>query len=391
MRELRIIGRRKKLITPIIDFCGKCLFTIFNFSNSLNRQNYKDSKIRRILLARFDSIGDVVLSTPILEPLKKEFPKSSITYLVSTQAKDIIDGNPCVDEIISYDAPWHFSQGLIKDIKNYFEILRLLRTKKYDLALDLEGNAKSIFFISYMAKIPIRVSRNWTGGGYLLTKVIPWDERKHMIEYQADIARAVGAKVNDYKMFIPIRSEEREFVDLLFKQNGIKGSDLVVVLSPGARRITKLWPAERFAKIGDWLTRSFDTKIVITGASDEKEIAEKVKGFMGENAHVLAGEPRTLKQLAAVMERASLVIGNDSGPMHIAAAVKTPSVTLFSSGIPSEYRPYGDIHEVIQRGNLSCRPCTERKCTRPEGPCMELITVEDVKEAVKKQMGCIGH
>jgi len=386
MADLRIISRKKKLIAPLIDFCGKCAFRISSFSNRSQQQNCRDSEIRRILVTRLDSIGDVVLSIPILEPLKIKFPYASITYLVCSQAKDVIDGNPYIDEIIAYDAPWHFSRGIANDVRNYLSVLKLLRTNKFDLVLDLEGNAKSILFISYMSKIPLRVSRDWTGGGYLLTKVVPWDEKKHMVEYQADIARAVGAEINEYEMCIPIGSEERKFADYLFNQNGIKGSDLVVILSPGARRITKFWPVERFAKIGDWLVRSFDARIVIIGAPTEIELADKVKNLMSEDAYVFAGKTKTLKHLAAVMESASLVIGNDSGPMHIAAAVKTRTVTLFSSGLPSEYRPYGNIHKVVQRGNLSCRPCTERKCVRPEGLCVELITVEDVKEAVREQM-----
>lgn len=142
----------------------------------------------------------------------------------------------------------------------------------------------------------------------------------------------------------------------------------------------------RLDSIGDWLVRSFDARIVIIGAPTEIELADKVKNLMSEDAYVFAGKTKTLKHLAAVMESASLVIGNDSGPMHIAAAVKTRTVTLFSSGLPSEYRPYGNIHKVVQKGNLSCRPCTERKCVRPEGFCMELITVEDVKAAVTEQM-----
>ncbi len=389
MADLRIISRKKRIVMPLIDFFGKYLFEVLSCFNTLKLRNDRYSEIRRILISRLDSIGDVVLSTPILKPLKMRFPRASITYLLSHQAKDIIKENPYIDEIIFYDAPWHFSNGIINDIKSYLKILNLLRRKKFDLVLDLEGNAKNIFLISYLSKIPNRVSRDWTGGGYLLTEVVPWDKRKHMIEYQADIARAVGVQIDKYEMLIPIGPKEREFVDLLFSQCGIKGSDLVIALSPGARRVTKFWPRERFAEIGDWLVRSYDAKVVITGSPNEIAIAENVRDLMGEYAVILAGKTRSLKHLAVVMERASLVIGNDSGPMHISAAVKTPTVTLFSSGLPSEYRPYGNIHKFIQKGNLSCRPCTERKCVRPEGSCMELITVEDVKEAVKEQMKTI--
>lgn len=391
MSDLRIIGRKKKLISSVLNLFGKCLFTVFSPYNNSNGLNSIDSEIKKILITRLDPIGDVVLSTPILKPLKKRFPKASLTYMVSSQAKDIVKGNPYIDEIITYDAFWHFQDGLFRGIKNYVSLLKQLRSKEFDLVLDLEGNAKSIFLISYMSKIPIRVSRDWTGGGYLLTKVVPWDEKKHMIEYQADIALAVGVEIDNFEMFIPIGPEDRDFVYSLFRKAGINDSDFLVVLSPAARRITKFWPVERFAKIGDWLVRSFGARVIITGAPNEISIAEKVKNLMQEEAHVLAGKTKTLKHLAAVMERASLVIGNDSGPMHIAAAMKTPTVTLFSSGLPSEYRPYGDIHKVIQRGNLSCRPCTERKCVRPEGFCIELITVKDVQEAVKEQMERIRH
>lgn len=390
MANLRIISRKKKLITPLIDFCGKCIFTIFNFSKAIRQGNKSDTEIRRILITRLDPIGDVVLSTSIIKPLRNKFPEAILTYMVSSQAKDIIEGNPHVDEIITYDAFWHFSKGVINDIRNYVKMLKMLRAKKFDLALDLEGNAKSIFFISYMSKIPVRVGRDWTGGGYLLTKVVPWVEKKHMIEYQADIARAVGVEIDDHEMFIYIGSKEKEFVCSLFKNEGINDSDSLVVLSPAARRITKVWSAERFAKIGDWLVRIFGSKIIITGAPNEIDVAGNVKSLMEEDAHVFVGKTRTLKHLAVVMERASLVIGNDSGPMHVAAAMKTPTVTLFSSGLPSEYRPYGDMHKVIQRGDLSCRPCTERKCVRPEGFCMELITIEDVQKTIKEQMKVVG-
>ncbi len=387
MNNLRIISKNKKRVTPLIDFCGRSLFRLFHPYPSSTWVGFRAQEIRKILITRLDSIGDVVLSTPILEPLKRTFPNAFVTYLVSSQAKDIVDGNPYVDKVLTFDAPWHFSKGIVRDMDNYSRLLRRLRSEKYDLVLDLEGNAKSIFLISYWSKIPNRVSRDWTGWGYLLTKTVPWDKRKHMVENQADIARAVGVRVDRYDMFIPVGPEEKEFVNHLFSLCGIKDSDLIVAISPGARRVTKFWPRERFAKIGDWLVRSYDAKVVITGAPNETAIAENVRDLMEEDAFVFAGKTRSLKHLVAVMEKVSLVIGNDSGPMHIAAAVRTPTVTLFSSGLPSEYKPYGDIHKVVQKGNLKCRPCTERKCVRPEGPCMELISVEDVKAAVGEQMG----
>jgi len=357
------------------------------FSNSIRRKDHlRDVKINKILITRLDSIGDVVLSTPILKPIKKRYPNAIINYLLSSQSQDIILGNPSVDEVIVYDAPWHFSKGIVEDVKNYLKILRLLRRKKYDLVLDLEGNAKSIFFISFMSKAPVRVSRDWTGGGYLLTKAVPWHEKKHMVEYQADVARAIGVEINDYEPLINLGPKEKEYVDMVFKQNNIKSEKFLSILSIGTRRVTKCWPPERFAEIGDWMIRSFDARIVITGAPNEMKIAKGIRDIMEEDACVLAGKTKSLKQLAAVMERASLVIGNDSGPMHIASAMKTPSISLFSSGLPSEYRPYGNIHLFIQKGNIDCRPCAERKCIRPEGFCMDLITVEDVKEAVKIQI-----
>jgi len=379
---------------PFVDFFGSFLFKVHNaiLGSPKVKGDIDNSKIKKLLITRLDSIGDVVLSTPTLEPLKRKFQEASISYLLSSQSKDIIGGNPYIDEIITYEAPWHFSKGIMNDIKNYLKVLRLLRSKKFDLVIDLEGNAKSILFISYMSKIPHRVSRAWTGGGYLLTRVVPWDDKtKHMIEYQLDIVKDIGVQASKIEMYIPVGFNDRKFVNLLLENNGVKDGDFFVVLSPVARHRTRLWSFENFAEIGDWLAHSFHAKIVITGAPNEAQNAKIINESMEEHAIILAGKTKTLKHLAAVMEKASLVIGIESSPMHIAAAVKTPTVALYSTGLLSEYRPYGDIHRAIQKGDLKCRPCPGRKCIRLEVPCIELITVEDVKEVVKEQLKFIGH
>ena len=197
------------------------------------------------------------------------------------------------------------------------------------------------------------------------------------------LLKPLGLNACDRELEFHIRPEDRYVASDLFRRCSIKEEQLKVVIHPGGKKPSKLWPKSNFALLIDKLIENIGGQIILVGSTDEIEMVKEIIELINHKVVNLTGK-LNLFQLAGIIDKADLVIGNDSGPMHIAAAVKTPVVALFSGvNIPHLWYPYGSIHTVIRK-DVSCSPCFKSACS--DHYCMNGINVEEVFHAVKRTL-----
>jgi lipopolysaccharide heptosyltransferase I len=332
----------------------------------------------RILIVKPSSLGDIIHSLPVLHALRLQFPKAHLAWFIHEKWADIVTGHPDLDETI----PWSFRwDGL-------HELYRIFRRKRFDLAVDLQGLFRS-GMISYLSGAKVRVGfKNGREGSVLFYthKVDVPIHPMHALDRYLLVAKSLGAEVSKPISTIPISVQDEKAVDDLLKAVGLSNSRDYVVMNPTARWWTKRWPIERFAQLADLIQDSGLPVVLIGGESDIPEI-QRLQILTRISPVSVAGRT-SLKQLAAFLRRARLLITNDSGPMHLAVALGTPVVALFGPTDPVRTGPYQylslPIMQTVIRKPVECSPCLSRSCRMGDHRCMMEIEVDDVFEVVKK-------
>lgn len=383
----KIINKKKRVVVTIADLFG---YAIFSPKNIFRKIDLPSLSIREILIIRTAYIGDVIMTLPILKPLKELYPDARITFLTTSKAKEVLENNPYIDEILAYNAFWFYPKRNGKVLKDYYEFLKVLRARHYDMVIEARADIRDILLIAYLSKNRYRVSYRVGGGGYLLTHVVPFKEIKHRVDYHLDIVKFLGCEVNEIEWGIYLTPEERNAGRSILFHEGVVDSDLVVGIHPGGRKGLKCWSARKYAEVSDWIISKYNAKVIFTGSGEEIKLIEDIMGKMSAKAVSLAGKT-DLRILASLLERFNLFICNDSAPLHIASAIKTPTVAIFGPSKSNETGPYGNIHRVVEK-DFPCRyTCDEDVCNHTvHNECMKTITPEDLFNAVKDIMNEIA-
>jgi lipopolysaccharide heptosyltransferase II len=322
------------------------------------------SRIKRILVIKLRAIGDVVLSTAVLSNLRAAFPEAHIDFLTETPSKEVIEGNPFLDSFVIFD----------NKRQNGLQLILSIRRRRYDLVIDLFGNPRSAL-VTLFSGAPYRVGFRFKWRKYCYTTVVePRGGEMHNTEFNLDALRAIGIPINERSITFPVTREAEEFAEQFFIRSGIR-EKFVVALNPGGGWYTKRWRLSGYAGLGDALVRQYNATILIVWGPGEERMAQEIQSLMKSPALLIP--PTSLKELGAILKRCTAVVTNDSGPMHIAAAVGAPVVAIFGPTNPELQGPVGDRHAVVQHPQLLCLGCNFTRC--PIGnPCMEELTVETV-------------
>jgi len=338
-----------------------------------------------ILIVKLSAIGDVVHTLPSLAALRKLYPDAHITWVIEKDSADIIEGHPYLDRIIvSRRKSWVGNLKRLHEVRKTIDeiasFIATLRDRKYDLVVDFHGLLKSslIVFLSGGRRKLGYDSMQELSGLFLDEKIYE-DMDKHAVDRYLDLPCHLGADIGKPEFAIHIGEENRNRVDSLLKESGIGVEDSFVSVNPVAFWDTKLWENGKFARLCDRITEELKMKVVFTAGRNQKTV-KRIRSLMKFPSVNLAGRT-TLRDLAYLYALSTLVITTDSGPMHISAAVGTPTVALFGPTDPARTGPYGEGHTVIRK-NLPCSPCFLKKCETKR--CMKEISVEDVFQAVKK-------
>ena len=336
-----------------------------------------EKKYKRILIVEVNWLGDVLFSTPLIRSVREKFKDAYIACMVDPRAREILEYNPRINEIIIYD-----EKGKDKSLRGKLRLISILRRQKFDLAILLHRSFTKAL-ITYLGGVKERTGYATKKRRIVLTHPVePPDTDLHKVEYFLELAKSLGCDISnkDYEFFI--KDAERKYIEEELSKNGIKKEDLLVVMNPGANWPPKRWSEENIANLSDLLITTYGAKIVISGEKKDVACAARIRNKMKKTPVILAGKTN-LKELGALMERANFVISGDSGPMHIAASMKSNVIALFGPTSPSFTGPYGrGNYRVIRKGADCETPCYDLACTTYR--CMEAITVNDVLQVFKE-------
>jgi len=340
--------------------------------------------VERILVVKPSAFGDIVHSLPFLEVLRRNFPKAHIAWVVSRANADLLAGHPDLDEVILFERErWGGKTGFIRRAREMWGFVRELRRGRYDLVVDLQGLFRS-GLLSYLTRARQRV-------GFADARELGWlfynvrvprregEEPVHAVDRYLDAARTLGLELSERPVFhVAVGEEARKFAREELAQRNSGGRPIVVML-PSSRWETKRWPADSFAELGDRVVGSLGATVLFLGSGADKPLVERIRGMMRERSASLAGST-TVKQSAAILELASAVVANDTGPMHLAVALGCSVVSLYGPTDPERTGPYDGKARVFV-STRECAPCFRELCEDAE--CMRDISVDEVFEAVR--------
>jgi heptosyltransferase-2 len=340
----------------------------------VEKRNFKN-----ILVVRTDRIGDVVLTTPALEALRKAYPKARISMMVTPMTKDIVEGNPFLDEVIIYD-----KKGKDKGFFRSWRFIFKLRQKHFDLAINFHLKNRTNLLL-FHAGIPHRIGFQSEKLGFLLTEQYPvphTNGQKHESEHCLDLLKYIGVESPGVNLFVSVYPPSEVWVDEVFKEHGIAPTDFLIAIHPGASCISKRWPPERFGEVADRLSEKYHAKILLIGSGDNQLIAKEVLMSMRQSVVDMTGKT-TVSHLISVLKRCKLLVSNDSGPVHLAVGVKTPVISIFGrqqAGLsPARWKPLGFL-DVALHNDVGCKVCLAHLCEF-NFKCLKSITVEHVLKA----------
>lgn len=338
----------------------------------------------KILVIKPSSLGDIIHALPFLKAVKDTFPDASVDWVVSKNLRGILEDNPLINELIVFDKDsWKSIKNIPRTSRDISRLRKTLKSRNYDIVVDLQGLLRS-GLISLSTPSPLRVgfADAREGSRFMYNKKVSVNGITHAVDKNLEIAKAIGAAAKRVEFPLNIDDNSRKKIKELL--GDVK--EYILIL-PSARWSSKRWPTENFAA----LISKLSIPSVIAGSSADKEICLKIiknipKTTKQPQTINLCGETN-LKELVALIEGAKAVVSNDSGPMHIAAALKKPLVALFGPTDPSKTGPYGwqknkDM-KVIMRG-VSCSPCFKKRCKKPL--CMIEISAEMVFDKLRKYL-----
>jgi len=338
-------------------------------------------KYNKILIVRTDRIGDVVLSTPVIESIRAAYPQAWLAFMIRPYAADILADNPCLNEVIIYDKhhkhkSWYAS----------FKFAQELKCMHFDVAIILHPSNR-VHIITYLAGIPQRIGYD-KNFGFLLTEKIK-DEKfrglKHEVEYNFDLLKILGINSESKKTHIEVSKRDTDVVKNLLLNKGIEENDKFIVMHPAASCSSKIWLKENFIKVAKQLLKDIKTKIVLICSDEHLNICQEIYKELPSQAVIIINDLE-LKQLAALFKKAELLISNDSGPVHIAVAVGCPVVDIFGRSQPGlSPKRWGPLDEksIVLHKPENCHPCLAHNCKR-NYKCLKNIEVKDVVNAAEK-------
>jgi heptosyltransferase-2 len=341
---------------------------------------------KRILVIQTAFLGDVVLTTPLLQALRDRFPKAYLAALVIPGTREILAGHPALDEVLVYD-----KKGRERGLRGLRSMVRRLAEKRFDCCLLAHRSFRSAL-LAFAAGIPTRIGFFQSPGCWLYSQRVWRDSSRHEVRRNLQLLVPLAPEgsadrtVPIEKLWVPSDTEDLEWAGRSLAEHGIRPNDRVIAIAPGSVWATKRWVPDGFAAVIDGLAVQNKRKVVLLGSRGDRPVVDEILRRCREKPVDLSGRT-TLRQLAAVLKRCELLITNDNGAMHVGVAQNLPVVAIFGSTTLSlGYGPFTDRAEVVER-SLDCRPCGKHgysACPRGHFNCMKQITPEQVMAAAER-------
>jgi heptosyltransferase-2 len=338
--------------------------------------------IEKILIIRLSSLGDIVLTTPLIKSLKQKFPKSKIFFLTKAQYQDLLKNDPNIFSLIKFD-PFKKHRG----VSGFLKLVEELKTLDFDLVVDLHVNLRS-FLIQHLlkTKIKIKYDKRWLARFLLVHFKFIKVKPIHTVDLYLEGLKKIGVNSSEKDPKIFLDQEGEKFLKDFLIERKIEKDDVVVGIHPGARWETKRWDERKFGKVCQILNQKPRAKIILFGDQEDQELIERISSST-EGQKLFKAVNLPLNKFISLIKGCDCLVTNDSGPMHIASALGVPVVAIFGPTHPQlGFSPIGP-ENIVLTANVKCSPCSlhgEKKCHKKSRYCMDQVQPEMVTDAVKR-------
>jgi ADP-heptose:LPS heptosyltransferase len=322
-------------------------------------------------------IGNLVVSLPAIDGLIKHFQGKKFYLIIDNAYKEIVESIISEEQIKFYPRKQFNTGSYLGRALPYAEFMHSIRKTQPDIVIDLQGGHTSSL-ITLFSRAASRVAGSFTNRPYAYNARVNVSEGKHKVYSYLEIAASVGASVNEKNYRLHSAGARRASLQHKLRNMGIVAERRIVTVHPGAGRLQKLWSVSGFATIADWLT-SREYQVVFVGGSAELDRTSEIISLLRHQTYNLVGI-LSLGELMALLEMSSLFLGNDNGPMHLAAAMGTPVVAMFGYADETRWRPRCE-KSIVLRGRERCRDCSNKECRDPI--CINTLSSDNVKNAIK--------
>lgn len=303
----------------------------------------------KIAIVKLSSLGDVVHALPVAHALRRQFPQAHVTWIVEARELSILTGHPDLDAVVPVDTRlwrrliWH-PAGAVEVGGKLSRLTARIRRARFDVAIDLQGLIKSGLLTAYTGA-PLRIGfafrhcREPLNAVFTTRRVTPPPEAVHIVEQYLSLLAPLGVKRAAPVFHVPSESEAERRIEEFLAEQGVKPRDRLVALNPGAGRPSKRWPVERFARVAERLTVEAGARVLLLWGPDEEAMARSIAA--GMTSRPILAPPPTIPALSALLRRSALMVASDTGPLHLAAALGTPSIGLYGPTRAERNGPYG--------------------------------------------------
>ena len=328
----------------------------------------------RILVIETGLLGELLVTTPALRAVKRGRPGADVTAMVTPGSAPVLVSNPNVDRLLPLSK---------RERSGFLGLVRLaawIRARRFDVALVFHTSFRSAL-LAFLGGIPVRAGLSSEGRGPLLTHKAGRDRSAYEVDEHLKVVELLGVAPDGRSLELFLTDEERSEARGLLR--AVEGKAFVA-LHPGASREIRRWPAERFAELGARIVGEPETEVVYVVGPGERDLGERIEHWYSRERldRPLVVSPRNARILGALFEMASAVVTNNTGPMHVAAAVGTPGVFLHGPTPVARWQPPGDGYVAVFAEGVPCRPCDSPRCREGSLVCMEAVGVDEVFEAL---------
>jgi heptosyltransferase-2 len=340
--------------------------------------------MKRYLVIQTAYIGDAILTLPLIQALKKVEVETSIDVLVIPRTSGLFSNHPAVSEVLIFD-----KSGRDRGFNGFRRVSRLIVQHRYEAALVPHRSIRSAL-LPWLSRIGTRIGFDRSAGWFLLTQTVRYEQSLHEIDRNLSLLEPLGVHL-DGKILPDLYPSEEDIqtVDAFLAQSNLSDPSSLIGIAPGSVWNTKRWLKERYAELARRLVEQ-GFSIALVGGEQDRRLCQEIEGGAASSRIAVAAGQLSLLQSAELIRRCKAFVSNDSAPLHLATAMRTPVVAIFGSTVPEfGFAPYGDKSVVIETKGLSCRPCSahgRQRCPIKTFECMENISTEQVFNKVQEML-----
>ena len=326
-------------------------------------------KVKKILCIKPRGIGDVILSTVVFDNLLKDFPSAKIDYLTEAPSKPLLEPLKVINEVLLFENEKKL---------NIISLVNKIKTRKYDLVLDFYSNPRTAL-VTFLSRAKYRAGFPYRGRKYAYNLWGPSERNKfHTAQLHLELLKNIGLSCNPGEMYFGLTGGDKEFADKFFNEK-FSENDFVVGISPSGGWASKRCDPVKFAEIGDTIVKKYFAKILILWGPGDEDDALQIKNLMKEK--IIFAPTTDIRKMGALISKCQMLIANDSGPMHIGTALKTPVLSLHGPTKPNLQGPFGEMHEWVRLDELDCIGCDLLECPRNH-ECFLNLPIERIMEKI---------